>query len=89
MRGASHHDWRLWSLLLLNKGRFYRTSHGRLSTAAFRAGLFFGELLRAGRPDPIHRRGVGCLLIGERAAGRLVEDLGGTKPTPSADIQTA
>lgn len=88
-RGGSHQDWRLWSLLLLNKVRCFRTRHGRIPTAAFRTGLLFGELIRAWRPDPIHRRAVGCLLTGERAAARLVMELGGTMPAPQADTQTA
>jgi GT2 family glycosyltransferase len=88
-RGASHHDWRLWSLLMINKGRLFRSRHGAVSSTAFRTGLLMGELLRSWRRDSVHRRALGPLVTGERAAARLVSELGGTVAAHAADAQTA
>jgi GT2 family glycosyltransferase len=45
--GASGSSDQLWALLIENKVRLYRRSHGTTSTAAFRAALLLGECVRA------------------------------------------
>lgn len=45
--GESGTSPRLWSLLLINKVRLFRRSHGRLESAAFQGLLLAGQSLRA------------------------------------------
>ena len=65
--GESTSSALLWTLLILNKIECYGRHHGRVRTAAFRAGLILNELLRTGRGRPIHRAGLRAVL---RPGGR-------------------
>lgn len=47
--GAAHTTPFLWALLMVNKVRLFRRSHGPTETAVFRLALLGGELLRAAR----------------------------------------
>ena len=72
--GAYGSDVGLWRILVRNRMRLYARGHGPLRTAAFRAGLAAGELLRA-PGSAAHRAGL-------RSA------LSPARPTPAAPHAT-
>jgi GT2 family glycosyltransferase len=58
---------RLWAMEAWNRVRLYRSRHGGLATAAFRAGVIINEALRAARGSQIHRAGLASVLsVGAR-----------------------
>jgi GT2 family glycosyltransferase len=71
--GESRVSPRLWSLLVVNKVRFYRRRHGRLRSVAFSAATLVGESLRAASGSPTHRAAVRAL-IAERTSGDALVD---------------
>ncbi|TFC19832.1 glycosyltransferase family 2 protein [Cryobacterium algoritolerans] len=59
--GESHDSPALFALLTRNRVKLYRSRHGAGHTAAFWAGVFVGEVLRARRPT---RRAAAWALLG-------------------------
>ncbi len=53
---------RLWAMQAWNRVRLYRSRHGRVASAAFRAGVVVNEALRAARGSKIHRAGLASVL---------------------------
>jgi GT2 family glycosyltransferase/glycosyltransferase involved in cell wall biosynthesis len=54
---------RLWAMQAWNRVRLYRARHGRLASAAYRAGIVVNEALRAIRGRSIHRAGLASVLF--------------------------
>lgn len=54
---------RLWAMQAWNRVRLYRSRHGGLASAAFRAGVIVNEALRAARGRRIHRAGLASVLL--------------------------
>jgi GT2 family glycosyltransferase len=77
---------RLWAMEAWNRVRLYRSRHGALATATFRAGVVVNEALRAAVGSRIHRAGLRSVLS---ARGRPPEVRGefahATPPLPPAD----
>jgi N-acetylglucosaminyl-diphospho-decaprenol L-rhamnosyltransferase len=63
--GDSHRSAPLYSLLVQNRVKLFRSRNGPLRTAAFRAGLLLGVLLRTGDPT---RRAAALALLGRTSA---------------------
>lgn len=53
---------RLWAMQAWNRVRLYRSRHGRVASAAFRAGVIVNEALRAAGGSKIHRAGLSSVL---------------------------
>lgn len=53
---------RLWAMQAWNRVRLYRSRHGAMATAAFRAGVVANEALRAVLGRRIHRAGLASVL---------------------------
>jgi N-acetylglucosaminyl-diphospho-decaprenol L-rhamnosyltransferase len=69
--GESHESAALFSLLVRNRVKLFRSRHGMIRTSAFWSGVFIGELIRARRPT---RRAAVWALLGR--TGRVA------RPTP-------
>lgn len=76
---------RLWAMQVWNRVRLYRSRHGGLATAAFRAGVVVNEALRAALGRRIHRAGLASVLSVD---GRPPEVQGQLPETPRAIPRT-
>ena len=73
IEGASHVSAELWTILTLNRVRFYRHRHGRWNTAAYRGAVMLNEGLRAATGRTVHRAALAALLRSEDRSAHGVE----------------
>ena len=81
--GAAHESPFLWSLLTVNRTRFYRSRHPGPAGAAFTGAVVMGEAVRAAAGRRPARAAVWALLRPSSRPGELPPSAAGT-PTPSA-----
>lgn len=67
--GDAHVQPALWSRLVVNKVRFFRTRHGRLASVGFWSAVLLGEALRSLRGNKTHR--VACRALASQALRRV------------------
>lgn len=77
VEGEAHVSPDLWTLLTLNRVRFFRRHHSRAATAAYRAGVALNEGLRAAGGRDVHRAAFRALLRGD---DRADDPRGGPRP---------
>jgi glycosyltransferase involved in cell wall biosynthesis len=76
--GDSNTSADLWSLLTLNRVRYYSQRHTRVATASFAVAVGVNEAVRAAGGSSTHRAALGCLLSPSRRQALLARLRGRT-----------